>query len=173
MPLQEDIIRKLRGKRYISTVDAKSFFHQFLVWREHRDRFTVVSQRGMERSKVALMGFKNSPAHAQRFMDETLRDHAEYAAAFIDDIIIFSETMEEHIRHLTIIFELFHERNITLSPSKSFLAYPSVKLLGYLVDGIGLTNTEERLAALRRMKFPETLQHLEKMDWHGLTCFRP
>ena len=120
----------------------------------------------MERSNVALMGFKNAPAHAQRFMDETLRDHADYAAAFIDDIIIFSETKQEHLIHLAAIFSLFRQRNVTLAPSKSFLAFPLVKLLGYLVNGIGLMNTEERVAALRRMKFPETLQHLEK--WIGM-----
>ena len=98
----------------------------FLVDPEYRDCFTVVSHRGLEKSRVALMGSKKSPAHVQRFMDEILREHSDYAGAFIDDIIIFSDSAEEHLVHLDAIFRSFHEKNIALSAEKSFLAYPSV-----------------------------------------------
>jgi hypothetical protein len=60
MPLQSDLIEALRGKRAISVIDGSQFFYQFLVAEEHRDRFTVISHRGLERSKVVLMGFRNS-----------------------------------------------------------------------------------------------------------------
>lgn len=63
LPLQSDIINSLRGKQYITAVDATSFFYQFGVYPPYRDRFTLISPRGLERSTVALMGFRNLPVY--------------------------------------------------------------------------------------------------------------
>ncbi|PFH55169.1 hypothetical protein XA68_10520 [Ophiocordyceps unilateralis] len=103
MPIPAEMVHKLAGKRYISAVDARSFFHQFLVHPDHRERFTVVSHRGLERSVVALMGYKNSPAYAQRFIDHILRDYSEYAAGYIDDIVIYSNTAKEYLNYLKLL----------------------------------------------------------------------
>jgi hypothetical protein len=109
LPLISDVMDSIRGKRYITVIDATSFFFQFLVHPAYRDRFTIVSHRGLERSTVALMGYRNSPAYAQRFMDQLLKEHKSYCRAFIDDIVIFSDDFESHARHLETIFELFEE----------------------------------------------------------------
>ncbi|KAL8369548.1 hypothetical protein RB595_000061 [Gaeumannomyces hyphopodioides] len=169
MPLQSDVIDRLRGKTWVSCVDASAFFHQFPVWKPDREKFTIVSHRGLERSKVALMGFKNSPAHVQRFMDKELRPHSSYATAFIDDIIIFSDSEEEHLKHLDAIFALFAERNIGLAGKKSFLCYSSVVLLGFQVDALGLHTTEARMEAVKALRFPRNLAQLEK--WIGFTSW--
>jgi hypothetical protein len=100
-------------------------------------------------------------------MDSVLREHDEYAAAFIDDIIIYSDSFEDHLVHVRRIFELFESLNISLSPGKSFIGYPSIQLLGFRVDGLGLSNTNERIKAIRSVRFPNTLQQLER--WLGMT----
>ncbi|KAL8366740.1 hypothetical protein RB595_010549 [Gaeumannomyces hyphopodioides] len=161
LPLQADVIDALRGKLYITIIDATAFFHQFLVWPKHRNRFTIVSHRGLERSLVAMMGFKNSPAYAQRFMDTLLRAYRHFARAFIDDIVIFSDTFEEHTEHLTLIFKLFLSKNIALSPPKAFVGFPSVELLGFYVDALGLLTTAERIQGFQGLEFPRTLKALE------------
>lgn len=162
LPLQSDIINSLRGKQYITAVDATSFFYQFGVYPPHRDRFTLISPRGLERSTVALMGFRNSPAYTQRFMDQLLTPHAKYCRAFIDDIVIYSDNLEDHKKHLRKIFKLFISKNIAISPSKSFVGYPNVELLGFRVDGFGLSNTADRIAAYKQLDFPRNLKALEQ-----------
>lgn len=162
LPLQRDIIGSLLGKKYITVVDATGFFHQFKVHPDHRDRFTIVSPRGIERSNVALMGFRNSPAYVQRYMDRLFRSHSHYCRAFIDDIIIFSNTYDDHVKHLNTIFGLFQERNIAMSPKKSFIGYPSVELLGFRVDSLGMSTTAERVQAFKQLAFPNTLKALEQ-----------
>ena len=122
----------------MSILDATGFFHQFLVYPAFRNRFTMVTARGLEQSHVAIMGFRNSPAYAQRFMDRLLDDHKEYCRAFIDDIVVFSETEDDHIRHLATIFDLFVSKNIAFSPQKSHLGYPSIELLGFKVDSLSI-----------------------------------
>ena len=94
-------------------------------------------------------------------MDKLLKSRKQYCRAFIDDIIIFSDTLEEHTKHLDDIFTLFKGRNISLSLAKSFIGYPSIELLGFYVDAFGLSSTESRTQGFRDLVFPRTLKALE------------
>ena len=161
MPLQTEIINTVAGYRYISTVDATGYFHQFLVKVADRHKLTVVSHRGQEQSNVALMGYKGSPPYVQRQTDKLLRPLRAFAKAYIDDIIIYSKTLEEHLGHLRQLFELCQQKRITLSPKKSYLGYPSVMLLGQRVDSLGLSTSAEKIRAIQALKFPATLRDLE------------
>lgn len=101
LPLQSDIIASVAGYSFISTVDAVGWFHQFNIRRGDRSKFTIVSHRGQEESSVALMGYKGSPPYVQRQTDKMLRPFKHFAKAYIDDIIIFSRTLTEHLEHLS------------------------------------------------------------------------
>lgn len=169
IPIQADVLAEVAGCRFISTVDCASFFYQFLVRRDHRYRLTVASHRGQETFNCALMGYRNSPAHAQRTIDRILRKHRAYARAYIDDIVIFSPTLEEHLVHLDAVFSELSHFNICLSPKKSFLAYPSVQLLGQRVDALGLATDVDKLKAIAQLAFPRTLRQLE--HYLGLTGY--
>lgn len=107
LPLQSDIIAAVAGYPYISTVDAVGWFHQFNVRRSDREKFTIVSHRGQEKSSVALMGYKGSPPYVQRQTDKLLRPYKDFAKAYVDDIIIYSRTLGEHINHLATISSSF------------------------------------------------------------------
>lgn len=168
LPLPETIMASLIGKRYITVIDIKSSFHQYGVHPDHQDRFTITSHRGLERSTVALMGFRNSPAHVQRFMDQLLRNYP-FARCYIDDIVIFSDTGREHVQHLKEIFRVLQRVNLAVNPAKSWVGYDSVELLGFRVDAFGLSNTEERVKAIRNIRMPNTLKNLEY--YIGLTGF--
>ena len=161
LPRQEDITAAVAGFRYISVVDAVGWFHQFMVRHKDRHKLTVVSHRGQEQSNVALMGYKGSPPYVQRQTDKLLRPYQDFAKAYVDDMIAFSKSLPEHLRHLRTLFQLFREKRISLSPTKSFLGYPSVILLGKRVDSLGLTTSEEKLAAISALLFPATLRDLE------------
>jgi len=169
MPSQQDVIEALRGMNYISVMDGSKMFFQFLVHPDSRDRLTIVSHRGQEEPNVAIMGFKNSPAHVQRYMDRRLWPYRKFVRCFIDDIVIFSKTAAEHILHLRQILALFAEMRLWLSADKSFLAYPSVELLGHRVNGLGMTTTAQKVAAIRNITFPDSLKALE--HFIGMTGF--
>lgn len=161
LPLQSDIIATVAGYPYISTIDAVGWFHQFNVKRSDRHKFTIVSHRGQEEASVALMGYKGSPPYAQRQTDKLLRPFKDFARAYIDDIVVFSRTLDGHIEHLRTIFQLFREKRVSLSPTKSYLAYPSVTLLGQRVDSLGMSTSAEKIAAITSLRFPYNLRDLE------------
>jgi hypothetical protein len=171
LPLQQEVIQSLRNKRYITVIDAASFFYQFRVHPDHdyQDRFTIISPRGIERFTVPPMGYRNSPAYVQRLMDKFLKKYGLYCRAFIVDIVIYSDTFDDHLQHLNTIFGLFADKRISLAPKKSFIGYPSVELLGFQVDALGLSTMKDRMAAFQSLEFPAQLKALE--TYLGATGF--
>ena len=112
--------------------------------------------------KVAVMGYRNSPAYIQRMIDKVLRQQHEFARVYVDDIVIFSVMLKEHLQHLDKVFNVLTEKNICLSPKKSYLGYPSVKLLGQRVDTLELVTAADKLAVITQLKFLKALSALEK-----------
>jgi hypothetical protein len=107
------------------------------------------------------MGFCNSPAYVQRQIDYELRKHREYTRVYIDDFIIFSDTLDDHITHLHAVFAGFERLNIVILPTKTYIGFPTVTLLGQYVDALGLSTTIEKLEAISKLEFPITLKDLE------------
>ena len=115
------------------------------------------------------MGFRNSPAYVQRMIDRILRPFRKFCRAYVDDIVIYSSSLEEHLKHLNLVFSALANMNIHLSPKKSFLGYLSVHLLGQKVDALGLATAEDKLAAIISLAFLKTLSQLEK--YLGMTGY--
>jgi hypothetical protein len=100
MFLQVDIISTVVDFKFIIVVNAAAFFYQFRVRRKDRHKLTVVFHREQKYFSVTLMSFKNSSVYAQRRIDMILRDLKHCCRAFIDNITIFFDTLDEHVKHL-------------------------------------------------------------------------
>lgn len=102
LPCPEDLVSKLRDKSWISTLDITKSFYQRMVHPDDQHRTATVTHRGQELFRVCPMGFKRSPAHQQRFMDELARVNgmSAFMSSYIDDIMVYSDTFDEYIHHL-------------------------------------------------------------------------
>ena len=169
VPLQSDMITFVRGCCYISILDALSFFYHWRVHPDDRHKLTVITHRGQETFNVAVMGYKGSVAYVQRQIDRILRAHKDFAKAYVDDIVVASRTLEEHLLHLNRVFETLVNAGICIKPVKAFIGYPSIELLGEHVDSMGLTTSEEKIRAISMLTFPNSLRKLE--TYLGLTCW--
>ena len=161
LPRQSDIISAVRGCPYISTMDGVAFFYQWLVSWKDCHKLTVTTHQGLEHFNVAVIGFQNSPPYVQRQIDQILRSHRTYAQAYINDIVVFSKTLEEHIAHLDTVFKLLDSLDIVLAPTKTFLGFSSTTLLGQKVDSLSMAAAAEKIQAISKLAFPITLQDLE------------
>ena len=160
--LQSEIIVVLYSKKFITAINITLFFYQFGIYPPYRDRFTLISPYSLEQPTIVLMGFRNSPAYVQRFIDWLLDKYAHYCKVFINNIVIFSNNVEQHEQYLKTIFQLFLSKNIAISPIKSYIAYLDVELLGFCVNSLGLTTTKEHVIAFRNLIFLDSLKVLEQ-----------
>lgn len=131
--------------------------------------FTVVTSCGQETFLVPIMGYINSMAYVQYEIDNILRDVYAWAQAYMDDIICVAKFLLDLLQKFCILFKIFLKYNISIKPTKSFLNYPNVELLGQQVNFFDLTTSEEKLRAIKHFTYPETLGALEY--YLGLTGY--
>ena len=118
IPTLPQILDRIGHVSVLSKVDLTSGFHQIVIHPDSRDYTTFLSPKGKYRFVRMPFGLKNSPSHFQRIMEKTLAPVADCAAVYIDDVIIFSTSWQEHLDHLTRVFECFRQAGLTAEESK-------------------------------------------------------
>ena len=160
LPSQEDIINAVGGHGFITVLDASSFFYQWRVKPEDTHKLTIHTHRGQETFLVPVMGARNSPAYVQRMIDRVIRGLLN-TNAYIDDIVVFSRTLDEYVEHLLRLFTRLTKFRISIAPKKTFVGFPSIQLLGRNVDAFGFSTLVEKVQAIAALDFPHRLKDLE------------
>ena len=106
-------------------------------------------------------GLKNAPSHFQRTMDIVLADLFECSSAYIDDVIIFSRSFDDHLCDLTNVLTALAGKGFTIKPSKCVWAARSVEYLGFEVGEGKLSVHEARIQSISAITLPHTGKKLE------------
>lgn len=152
LPRQDDIFAAVAGARYITTFDVQKGFYQIPLSEESKKYTAFASHRGLEELTVSVMGFKNLPSFFQRKMDQLLsRWRWQSVVAYIDDLIIWSNTPEQHAIDIANVLGALDRVNLTLNPSKAHVGYYETSVLGHKVGRLGLGTTKEKTDAMRNL----------------------
>ena len=104
MPRIDECIDHMREAVVFTKMDLRSGFHQILVAPEHRERTVFQTRWGTFQFCVMPFGLCNAPATFQRTMNSVLQEFHEFCEVYIDDIVVYSTSVEEHERYLELIF---------------------------------------------------------------------
>ncbi|XP_062421516.1 uncharacterized protein LOC134132872 [Pungitius pungitius] len=99
---------------------------------------------------------KGAPATFQRLMDQILQGTREFAAAYLDDVVIFSETWEEHCQHLRQVLGRIKAAGLTINPKKGTIAKREISYLGFVIGGGVIRPQQEKIEAIRSYQPPTT-----------------
>jgi len=150
LPQINATLDKLRGARYLTTLDLQQGYWQIPLAPESRavTAFTVPG-RGLMQFKVMPFGLHSAPATFQRLLDTILGPELEpHVFAYLDDIIIASPSFEEHLRHLTEVFTRLREARLRLNPAKCRFCVPELKYLGHIINRQGIRTDPEKIKAV-------------------------
>ena len=150
--LQSDMIASIQECTNLAVLDAASYFYQWLLHPDHQYMFTVVTHRGQETFQVPIMGYINSVVYVQRKIDNILREVREWTRVYVDNIVCRGKSLPDLLTKLRMLFDIFLRYNISIQPTKSYLNYPDVALLGQRINSLGLFTSEEKLKAVRLLK---------------------
>ena len=153
MPSLDDILAKAGEARVLSKFQM---FYQLLVDEECRDLTTFWSPFGKFRFKRMPFGLKNAPAHFQHMVEKVLRSCSEFTLPYIDDILIFSASTEEHLEHIGRVLGALREAGLTARPSKCQWGMKYLTYLGHESGKGKLAIPENRVVALRAYKKPKS-----------------
>jgi hypothetical protein len=170
LPRISTCLESLGGSRYLSTLDLRSGYHQAEIAEEDRDKTAFSTRSGQYRFVVLSMGLANAPAQFQRLMDLVLAGlNFETCLVYLDDIICFSKTFEQHLQRLGAIFDRLVAANLLLSAPKCSLFQPEVRFLGHVVGRSGIATDPSKIDAVLNWPPPTNLQ--EVCSFIGLTGY--
>ena len=137
MPKVEDIFSKLNGATYFSTLDLCTGYHHIPLDKSSIPKTAFNSPfRKYEYIKVPF-GLTQAPAYFEELMTGLLKDFP-FAIAYLDDIIIFSKTLQEHLSHIHMVFEKLQTANLSMKNSKCNFFSKEIKYLGHILSATGI-----------------------------------
>jgi hypothetical protein len=136
-------------------LDLKGSFHQFAVKREHRPLLAFTWNNKQYQFRRGSFGLKALAGQFQRVMSSILGD-LPYVRVYIDDIIVFSNSITEHIVHVTEVLVRLNRFRLRVQPPKCRFLRPAVPYLGHVVSGAGIKVSGTRVAEINEIPPPQT-----------------
>ena len=170
LPRTDQCINAMNGSCWFSTFDLRSGFHQVALSKDDADKTAFITRRGMFRFKTMPFGLCNAVATFQRLMDLALTGlNYDICLAYLDDIILHSKTLEEHLQRLEVLLQRLQEVNLKLKPSKCSLMQKSVVFLGHVISSEGVATDPEKIKLVAEWPTPTNMKQLR--SWIGLTGY--
>ncbi|CAF2043665.1 unnamed protein product [Rotaria magnacalcarata] len=170
MPRVDDTLDSLCQAKYISTLDLRSGYWQVELDPDSRDKTAFITHRGLYEFRVMPFGLSNAPATFQCLMDVVLAGLKwQSCLVYIDDIVVFSPTFEQHLRDLSTIFDRLANAGLTLKASKCDFCRKELKYLGHLITPDGIKPDPGLIDSVQLFPQPTKLKDLQ--SFLGLTGY--
>ncbi|KAJ3641419.1 hypothetical protein Zmor_027927 [Zophobas morio] len=161
LPRIDDVVYAAKRNFYMSTIDLKSGFWQVPVRIEDREKTAFITPFGLYRFIRMPFGLRNSPATFQRLMDRFKTGVPGVCLLVcMDDLIILSETFEEHLSDLEKVFERLRQFRLSANRKKSVFARAAVKFLGHVISTGGISADPDKVSAIVYMQPPSNIKQL-------------
>ena len=164
LPRIDDTLEALGGSKWFSTLDLKSGFHQVSIAEEDRPKTAFSIQgSGLGQWRVLPFGLINSPSVFERLMERVFAGLTFIILLiYLDDIIVYSKTFEEHLQNLRLILERLKEANLKLNPKKCNLLCTKVSFLGHEVSETGIATDSSKIQVVSDWPQPKTVTEVRQ-----------
>ena len=162
LPKIDELYAKLQGYKVFSTLDLRSgYYHIGLSDSAKPKAAFVVSGMGKLEFNRVPFGLAQAPVYFQRLINEVLTG-CNFAMGYLDDIIIFSKTEEEHLQHLEEIFEWLQKTGLKLKLQKCSFFKKHIQYLGHLISDEGIQPLPEKLESIAKMPVPQNAKQVKQ-----------
>lgn len=161
IPNITDILDKLGRCMYFTTLDLASGFHQVEVDERDIQKTAFSVENGHYEFLRMPFGLKNAPSTFQRVMDNVLREHiGVICLVYMDDIIVFSTSLTEHVDNLAKIFRTLQKHNLKVQLDKSEFLQKEVAFLGHIVTPEGVKPNPNKIEIIKNWPIPTNEKEL-------------
>ena len=170
LPRIDDVLDMLHSQRIFSTLDLAAGYWQIEVEEDSKEKTAFIVDNNLSEWNKLAFGLCNAPGTFQRLMNTVLHEViGKTCLVYLDDIIIFSKNKEEHLKHISQIFELLEKANLKMKLSKCKFFQSSVNYLGHVISDKGIEPDPEKIDKIANYKRPETIQEL--VSFLGLASY--
>ncbi|GBG92564.1 hypothetical protein CBR_g56037 [Chara braunii] len=170
MPRADELFDRLASNRFFTKIDLRSGYHQIRVAKEDQPKTAFRSRFGHYEFMMMPFGLTNAPATPQTAMNDIFRDILEeYVLVYLDDILVYSRTLEDHLKHLRDVLQRLRKHGFYAKLSKRRFAQRKVDFLGHHVSDQGLHMDDAKITAIAEWPVPTSAKQLR--SFLGLTSY--
>ncbi|KAH7459503.1 hypothetical protein FOMA001_g20034 [Fusarium oxysporum f. sp. matthiolae] len=165
LPLIKESLNNLSGMKYFSRIDIVSAFNNLRIEKGQEYLTAFRTRFGLYESLVMPFGLTGAPATFQRYINDALREHLDiFCTAYLDDILIYSRTREEHIEHLKMVLQKLRAAGLFANPAKCEFLVKETKFLGLIVGQEGIRMDPAKVETVKDWKTPTCLTDTDEKD---------
>jgi hypothetical protein len=139
LPRMDDLFDQLTGAKYFSKVDLRSGYHQLKIRESNIPKNAFVTRYGQYEFTVMSFGFTNAPAHFMNLTNKVFMEELDkFVVIFIDDILVYSKSVEEHEQHLRVVLGKLRARKLYAKFSKCEFWLEKISFLGHILTAEGV-----------------------------------
>ena len=170
LPLADELFDRVQGAQFFTKIDLRSGFHQIRLRAEDCPKTAFRTRFGLFEYTVLPMGLCNAPGTFMQLMNDIFRDMLDKTVlVFLDDILIFSRTKEEHIKHVREVLTRLRAQKLYAKRSKCEFFRKEVEFLGHRIGANGLSVSQDKIDAVKQWKPPRNVTELR--SFLGLAGF--
>ncbi|KAL5469541.1 hypothetical protein EMCRGX_G030811 [Ephydatia muelleri] len=170
LPRIDEALEALTGSQFFTTLDLASGYWQVEMEEADRKKTAFSTREGHFEFNVMPFGLTNAPATFQRLMECVLAGLTyEQCLIYLDDIVVFSVTFDQHLERLKMVFHHLAEAGLKLKPSKCHFAKSEIRYLGHIVSRQGIQADPDKTSAMISFPVPSDIKELRQ--FLGLTNY--
>ena len=170
MPKIDEMYANLHGAKIFTTLDLQSgYYHIALRIHESKAKTAFVIPFGKYKFNAVHFGLAQAPPYFQQLISIVLQDCSDFTMAYLDDIIIFSQNEQEHLKHIEIIFKKLKKVGLKLKESKCNFFKKEIHYLGHLISVSGIQPLPKKLDSICNMTKPRSPKEIKQ--FLGLTGY--
>jgi hypothetical protein len=162
LPLIGEALDRLANAKIYTKLDVKDAYHNLRIAEGDEWKTAFRTKYGLYEYLVIPFGLTNAPASFQRWMNEILSDYLDvFCIAYLDDILIYSDNLEQHRQHVKMILKRVEEVGLTLKPSKCEFHTNKTEYLGYIISATGIEMDPEKVRAVAEWTEPTNVKGVQ------------